>query len=721
MTNVRAGYNQALNWVKNNTIPEQGVIVSSLKKTPYFEVTGYLIPTLLDSGELDRAYRYADYLSCVQMPDGAYAGPDGQAYIFDTAQVLRGLLAAYQKWGKFENNIFAAAEYVLKHIEDKGRIPANYGNIIPEAVHLYTLAPLMQFAKLFRQDDAVIKIQKALEYYKQPAILDPKYLTHFSAYIVDGLIEMGEMEFVRSFVQRVFSRQKKDGSISAFEGASWVCLVGVAQYAIIGYKLGMIKQADLAIKYLCSVQNVSGGFLGSKGFRAEYFVEQEISWANKFFMDAVVLKIQSFFNANAAIFPSDIKEQDGRVEALLSALGDINGKKVLDIGCGKGRFAARIKEKFPNVIITGLDISEELLRDAAKVIPVVQGSMINLPFKNSEFDAVIAIESLEHCLDTDKALAEMARVLKTEGRTVIIDKNLAQAGRMDVTDFETWFNDQDIKRILETNFTGVRAEFTNYDTKKADGLFILWTGIKGQNVLSADEWSTEIRASRTIDDIKKQILSHQYPVWMLPVLKVTEPGDRVLELGSGTGELSAILGRYGRKPFLMDFSKTNIDLSKDVFNVLNLSGDFFCQNVLEPWQILDGQVDWVFSSGLLEHFSDQEIQNIMLKSKTAAKKGVICLVPNAASLMYRAGKFEMEQNGVWSYGFEDPKFSMKKFFEDVGLVNIQEFSVAPYHALNFLEIENSSIKHFFDELNAEDIKQLKQGYLLFTYGEKSGA
>ncbi len=126
--------------------------------------------------------------------------------------------------------------------------------------------------------------------------------------------------------------------------------------------------------------------------------------------------------------------------------------------------------------------------------------------------------------------------------------------------------------------------------------------------------------------------------------------------------------------------------------------------------------DWVFSSGVLEHFSDEQIINILKDSKRLARKGVMSLVPNANAVFYRIGKFKMEHEGKWAYGREVPKLSMRPLFEAAGLTNIQEYSVGTYHSLQFWGKEHKEIKHFLDGLSGEQLRLLNQGYLLFTIG-----
>ncbi|MEO0248821.1 MAG: class I SAM-dependent methyltransferase [candidate division WOR-3 bacterium] len=163
----------------------------------------------------------------------------------------------------------------------------------------------------------------------------------------------------------------------------------------------------------------------------------------------------------------------------------------------------------------------------------------------------------------------------------------------------------------------------------------------------------------------------------------------------------------------------NINFAKNIFKKLEIKGYFYCEDVSHGISLKNSSVDWVWSCGLLEHFSDEEIVDILKESVRVCKKGVMSLVPNANSIFYRIGKFKMEQEGTWPYGWEVPKFSMKKYFEIVGLNKIREYSVAPYHSILFWIQVEKEIKSFYNSISKEELEKLNQGYLLFTYGEKN--
>ena len=178
-------------------------------------------------------------------------------------------------------------------------------------------------------------------------------------------------------------------------------------------------------------------------------------------------------------FPSTIDPRIFHVKLILEFFGDLQGRKVLDVGCGKGRFARIVKERNPEAEVWGLDISEEMLRYVPEGIATRAGSMTELPFGDAEFDAAYATESLEHAVEIDKAVAELCRVVKPGGRIVVIDKNAEQAGRLETPEWEKWFTRKELEKLLGRHCREVSSRFISYwEDVEPDGLFIAWTAVK---------------------------------------------------------------------------------------------------------------------------------------------------------------------------------------------------------------------------------------------------
>jgi len=114
-----------------------------------------------------------------------------------------------------------------------------------------------------------------------------------------------------------------------------------------------------------------------------------------------------------------------RMEVVYSDLlnNDLKNKKLLDAGCGTGWFSKRACELEAEV--TSLDLGENLLNEVAKKCDSrrVQGSILELPFNDNEFDIVVSSEVIEHIPRPLDAIDEFFRVLKPDGILVLTTPN----------------------------------------------------------------------------------------------------------------------------------------------------------------------------------------------------------------------------------------------------------------------------------------------------------
>jgi len=178
-------------------------------------------------------------------------------------------------------------------------------------------------------------------------------------------------------------------------------------------------------------------------------------------------------------FPSSIDPRIFHVKLLLDHLGDLSGRRALDVGCGKGRFARIFQERYPGAEVWGLDISEEMLKHVPAGIETRAGSMTALPFEDASFDAAYATESLEHAVEIDVAVAEICRVVKPGGRIAIIDKNVEHFGELKTPEWERWFDRKQLERLLARSCREVRSQFISYwEDVEPDGMFIAWLAVK---------------------------------------------------------------------------------------------------------------------------------------------------------------------------------------------------------------------------------------------------
>jgi ubiquinone/menaquinone biosynthesis C-methylase UbiE len=198
--------------------------------------------------------------------------------------------------------------------------------------------------------------------------------------------------------------------------------------------------------------------------------------------DELRARIQASFDQAAGDeehFPSTIDPRIYHVKLIGEHLGDLRGRRVLDVGCGKGRFARVFHEQQPEAELWGLDISDEMLRYVPEGIQTRAGSMTDLPFEDGFFDAAYATESLEHAVEIEKAVSEICRVVKSGGRIAIIDKNAEQWGRLETPDWEKWFTRKQLKRMLRRHCREVSSRPISYwEDVEPDGLFLAWLALK---------------------------------------------------------------------------------------------------------------------------------------------------------------------------------------------------------------------------------------------------
>lgn len=127
-----------------------------------------------------------------------------------------------------------------------------------------------------------------------------------------------------------------------------------------------------------------------------------------------------------AVLAND-KDISARMGLLVEFCRKNKPNRILDIGCGSGYLGFLIKKLFPEVSITGFDISEQAVSQAGSYDKVYTLSLDNedIPEPENYFDMVICAEVIEHIYDIDHCLFEIKRVLSPSGRAIITTPNFS--------------------------------------------------------------------------------------------------------------------------------------------------------------------------------------------------------------------------------------------------------------------------------------------------------
>jgi Prenyltransferase and squalene oxidase repeat len=308
----------------------------------YPEVTGYIIPTLWDcSRELGRedlearAIRMAEWELGIQRPEGGFEGGyEGDAeppVVFNTGQVIRGLLRTAEETGEsryLDAAARAGAWIVANQDEDGSWTRANFKGM-KRVYDSYVSAPLARLAAAtgeeafasaaVRNCEFVLSRQRPNGWFElcdnNPRFNDAP-LTHTICYTVDGLLEtgqvLGEPRFVSAATRtadRLLAIVEPSPELPARLGADWepraryVCLTGAAQLGVILMRLHQatgepryLEASRALVSFLVGVQRMSsagaprrGALPGSYPAWGFYAPLKLPSWATKYLVDLLLL------------------------------------------------------------------------------------------------------------------------------------------------------------------------------------------------------------------------------------------------------------------------------------------------------------------------------------------------------------------------------------------------------------------------------------------------
>jgi len=133
--------------------------------------------------------------------------------------------------------------------------------------------------------------------------------------------------------------------------------------------------------------------------------------------------------------PEHHDEESPWYRLVLEYIGPLEGKRLLEVACGRGGFARLMASRGASVF--GADFSAAALRiasgknagngNSAGRVAFAQADAQKLPYASKSFDAVISCETIEHIVDPRAALTEMARVTKPDGCLYLTTPNYFNA------------------------------------------------------------------------------------------------------------------------------------------------------------------------------------------------------------------------------------------------------------------------------------------------------
>lgn len=307
----------------------------------YPETTGYIIPTLLDYADYSgdgqyqkRALGMADWLLTIQHPNGGFPGHfvdrEHPPVVFNTGQVIFGLLAAYQR-ASYPDYLSAAKRAAAWLISVQDEDGAWHRYEYRDTVHVYntrTAWALAELGLLTQDSESIASARRNLAWalaqqesngWLRHCAFDPDEdpFLHTIAYSTQGLLEAGLRLGLKDCVaaaertcRAVLAHVDDRGFIPATFDPEWrptawySCLTGNAQMAVQWYRLFTLTRdrvwldaARRTVHFLKSLHDCSsthpvvrGGLKGSHPIWGRYLFGTYPNWAVKFFMDALLVE-----------------------------------------------------------------------------------------------------------------------------------------------------------------------------------------------------------------------------------------------------------------------------------------------------------------------------------------------------------------------------------------------------------------------------------------------
>jgi hypothetical protein len=236
----------------------------------YPEVTGYLLPTLINYNAGDLAMRCGEWLLTQQNDNGSWNGLDGVQRPFDTSAIIEGLAAMFEYTyeAKYKQAVNKSRAWMNTMITSEGYLQNSPASKLPEIYNL--------------RASAIIGNKKELAFWQSHGLNKGEARAHYLAYALEGALNIDpDNKWAIAQIEMAYTQQT--GFIPFYVRPDWganhpsVDYCATAQMGILYHRVGL--DPSRVYRLLESVVAPDGGIAQSNDDA------RQILWSVKFYLD----------------------------------------------------------------------------------------------------------------------------------------------------------------------------------------------------------------------------------------------------------------------------------------------------------------------------------------------------------------------------------------------------------------------------------------------------
>ena len=485
---------------------------------------------------------------------------------------------------------------------------------------------------------------------------------------------------------------------------------------------------------LCATNSLRGGLIVPKNFnppvsmvknpelqkiiqrteRINNFTQEEVNtlgWRNNYFSggkrEAFEGDKQTVFFARLALENIPIEIVNYVNEAQLS---------ICDIRCAHGGALPLLARCFPHSKFYGIDFSEAAIKKAAERFPDFTFNHGSLDSMTESYDVIYCSNILEHFADPWNQLKLLMN--KCNRYAIILVPFEGCSHETYRFTFDDNFFAQKSASFTLKHFSVVNETFGDmavvvYEKEPTNKMVI-----ENTSQANPSTWDKVAQEYSIIIDDGEYELANE----IVAILKNNgiQPGSKVLELGCGSGHLSACLAMVGYNTALLDFSTESLEKAQKTYKEYGLAGEFIQGDIMNLDSLRENDYDLVWNSGVMEHFSDIDFSVAIENLAEIAYKSVFILVPNPLSISYLLMRYVRQSKNDWPYGMEYLRKDYDRALRAVGFDVVTHHLAKAATCHNFwVAMNDSAYWDAYADLLYRDLLPANENYLIGYFSTRS--